>query len=76
MNLVLSFLVFALFVNISSSIVVPTASGPVRGVLESSHGGQSFYSFQGIPYARPFDGFLRFRVSFCKSFSFLRRSLN
>lgn len=49
--------------------VVETALGKVRGKLVTSHLGDDYYSFQGIPYAKAPVGNLRFKVSAYISFS-------
>jgi len=42
--------------------VVETESGPVSGKLSKTWKGRTIYSFQGIPYATPPVGKLRFQV--------------
>jgi hypothetical protein len=44
-------------------LVVPTQYGPVEGRLRETEIGTSYLSFQAIPYAKPPEGNLRFRVS-------------
>lgn len=44
----------------ADTVVVETAYGPVRGEKRTSFMGDQFYSFQGIPYAKPPIGPLRF----------------
>lgn len=39
------------------------AQGRLRGSIGSSYAGLPYYSFQGIPYAKPPTGQLRFKVS-------------
>lgn len=41
---------------------ISTAHGPVRGRTRTTETGRIYWSFQGIPYARPPEGPLRFRV--------------
>lgn len=43
--------------------VIKTTFGPVRGLQRTSKLGELFYSFRGIPYAKPPVGPLRFKVS-------------
>lgn len=45
----------------SENKIITTGNGPVKGLLESSYLGYKYYSFQGIPYAKPPTGNLRFR---------------
>lgn len=46
------------------SFIVKTSNGPVRGhEIKSNETGGKFCSFQGIPYAKPPLGPLRFKVS-------------
>lgn len=49
-------------VNMSETFVVSTSYGPVRGNKRVSCVGDTFYSFRGIPYAKPPLGALRFKV--------------
>ncbi len=46
------------------TIIVETNYGPVRGIKRTSAVGDQFFSFRGIPYAKPPIGNLRFKVSF------------
>ena len=39
-----------------------TENGVISGIMEKSVKGREFYSFYGIPYARPPIGNLRFKV--------------
>lgn len=43
--------------------IVETSFGPVRGIKRTSAVGDQFFSFRGIPYAKPPVGELRFKVS-------------
>lgn len=44
--------------------VIETKDGPVRGQLKTTNfNGKPYYAFQGIPYAKPPVGELRFKVS-------------
>lgn len=43
--------------------IVQTQKGPIQGKISSTPQGRQFYSFQGIPFAKPPTGDLRFRVS-------------
>lgn len=48
----------------SEKVVVKTNYGPVMGIkMESAEHGYEYMSFQGIPYAKPPVGPLRFRAS-------------
>lgn len=47
----------------SASVLVQTNSGPVRGLRKNTIDNLSYVSFQGIPYAQPPVGELRFKVS-------------
>lgn len=42
--------------------LVDTEHGRISGIVERSMEGQQFYSFYGIPYAKPPLGKLRFKV--------------
>lgn len=47
-----------------ATIIITTANGPVKGIKKTSTLGTSeyeYYSFQGIPYAKPPIGNLRFK---------------
>lgn len=44
----------------SENKIIKTENGPVKGLLETSDLGYNYYSFQGIPYAKPTTGNLRF----------------
>lgn len=44
----------------SENKIIKTGNGPVKGLLETSYLGYDYYSFQGIPYAKPSTGNLRF----------------
>lgn len=46
-----------------SDPIVRVEEGELQGRLVKSPTGKVFYSFQGIPYAKPPIGSLRFRVS-------------
>lgn len=46
------------------TIIVETNYGPVRGLKRTSAVGDQFFSFRGIPYAKPPIGELRFKVMF------------
>lgn len=45
------------------AIVVNTKKGPVKGFKTASSFDYQYYTFQGIPYAKPPTGDLRFKVS-------------
>lgn len=49
----------------SESVLVQTKSGPVRGLCKTTIDNLNYVSFQGIPYAQPPIGELRFKVSLC-----------
>lgn len=48
-----------------SNPIITVREGKVRGKLAIDFNGEQFYSFQGIPYAKPPLGILRFKV--CKN---------
>lgn len=45
------------------SPIATVEEGQLQGKLAHSPSGKAFYSFQGIPYAKPPIGSLRFKVS-------------
>jgi hypothetical protein len=45
------------------SLIIQTQHGPVEGTTRTSDLGRKFFSFMGIPYGRPTEGALKFRVS-------------
>ncbi|KAJ6643819.1 Esterase B1, partial [Pseudolycoriella hygida] len=45
----------------TDTIIVETSYGPVRGIKRTSAVGDQFFSFRGIPYAKPPIGELRFK---------------
>lgn len=47
----------------NSTVVVKTRQGQLRGKKVTTANGFAYYSFQGIPYAKPPIGALRFKVS-------------
>lgn len=51
-------------VEMAQNITVSTPSGRLRGLFLKSTEGDDYYSFKGIPYAKPPIGDLRFQVSF------------
>ena len=51
-----------LFINVVSAVILTTKQGILKGGIEKSRGGRSFYSFYGIPFAEPPVGELRFKV--------------
>lgn len=64
MNTILTLALFALLTNLGhSSIIVQTQHGPVEGTTRTSDLGREYFSFMGIPYAKPAEGVLKFRVS-------------
>lgn len=44
----------------SENKTIVTGNGPVKGAFEKSYLGYDYFSFQGIPYAKPPTGNLRF----------------
>ena len=55
---------FISFLKLSSALlpIIPTQYGPVQGIIKTTETGRTYYSFQGIPFAAPPDGPLRFKV--------------
>lgn len=52
--------------QLKKHIIVETRNGPVRGVLKNTIlKDVPYYSFKGIPYAKPPIGSLRFKVNQC-----------
>lgn len=49
--------------RMSDAPVVSVEQGQLQGRVVNSPSGKAFYSFQGIPYAKPPLGSLRFKVS-------------
>jgi carboxylesterase type B len=47
----------------SDIVTVSVAQGKLRGREATTKSGGTYYSFQGIPYAKPPVGALRFKVS-------------
>lgn len=43
---------------------VETSLGGIRGSYQTSYSGKTFAAFEGVPYARPPIGSLRFEVSY------------
>lgn len=46
-----------------SGPMVTIEQGTLQGTIRTDYDGNVFYSFQGIPYAKPPIGDLRFKVS-------------
>lgn len=46
----------------ADGLIVETESGKVRGAIQNSILGATYYAFKGIPYARPPIGQFRFQV--------------
>lgn len=47
----------------SGTVTVDVAQGSLRGKQTTAKSGLKYYSFKGIPYAKPPLGQLRFKVS-------------
>lgn len=70
-----AFIACILFLNaVSCDLVVKTAKGAIRGLMLKSRDGRDFYSFTGIPYAKPPVDELRFQVN--NILNFKKRILN
>ncbi|XP_017772304.1 PREDICTED: venom carboxylesterase-6-like [Nicrophorus vespilloides] len=61
MVLIVVILFFALSASGEDSPIVETENGPIVGIKVRSRAGELFYSFRGVPYAKPPLGNLRFR---------------
>lgn len=61
-NILLNFFYFYCNCDQISEPVVVTKQGAVQGKIDNGVNGQNFFSFQGIPYAEPPIGELRFKV--------------
>jgi len=59
---VLSYVVYKLFLSNDYSPIVKTKEGDLIGIVENSRLGKSYYEFPGIPYALPPEDELRFEV--------------
>jgi carboxylesterase type B len=46
----------------AETVIVVVAQGDLRGKKVITKNGATYYSFQGIPYAKPPVGALRFKV--------------
>lgn len=56
------------------TLVIETSHGPVRGIKRTSAVGDQFFSFRGIPYAKPPIGELRFKVTiFVMNFNYWQK---
>ena len=62
LDIYINFLSLAVRNMSSSTIVVETKSGLVRGYKKNSSSGRGFFSFRGIPYAQAPIGKLRFQM--------------
>lgn len=45
-------------------VIISTNQGKVRGLVQNDFFGNKYYSFRGIPYAKPPINELRFQVSY------------
>lgn len=50
--------------NMNEDLIVTVSEGKLCGKICKDYNGRRFYSFQGIPYAKPPLGKLRFKVRF------------
>jgi hypothetical protein len=50
-------------INMNGTVVVTTKQGKLKGKKVMTANGVAYYSFKGIPYAKPPIGALRFKVS-------------
>lgn len=62
---VLSFFIFAGVIRAQDEVTVDTMAGSVKGLkVTTNFNGKPYFSFRGIPYARPPVGPYKFDVSF------------
>lgn len=64
---------FIKFLQIADDLTVQVKNGQVKGRIQTMLDGSTYYAWQGIPYAAPPVGNLRFQVKFktithCKVF--------
>ena len=71
MEYVLKAVLTILLIESVRAQIVNTKYGPVQGAIRTTETGKGYFSFQGIPYAKPPVDKLRFRV---RTFSFLLRT--
>lgn len=62
MRLFTMMVVLVFRVAVYCDIEVKIANGNLKGKILKSRGGRSYYSFTGIPFAKPPIGHLRFEV--------------
>ena len=68
-SIVLFYVTTSAFEQSDEDIIVNTVYGKLKGFSDISREGRKFYGFQGIPYASPPIGDLRFEVSILQSFT-------
>jgi Carboxylesterase type B len=51
------------FTSMSDTVTVTVAQGVLKGKKVKCYNGDNYFSFQGIPYAKPPTESLRFKVS-------------
>lgn len=64
MNLIQSFVVYTVYLNFGycEYVKLKTNYGVINGLWLKSRDGRPYYSYTGIPYAKPPIGELRFKV--------------
>lgn len=66
-----SFTVFVVFFTlVHCELEVKLAKGKIKGQILKSRNGRSYYSYTGIPYAKPPVGELRFKVGYFYLFDY------
>lgn len=58
-----AFVLLSISCEISEAVQVSVKQGTLEGIVSTSRNGTEYYSFYGIPFAKPPVGELRFEVS-------------